>query len=417
MTQNPLQSRIVGVLAAAQVLGGIGIGATLSVGALLAAEVSGSEAWSGMAATMTTLGAAILAIPLARLAARHGRRFSLGTGAFLAAIAAVLLIVAASLSWFPLLLVAFALVGAGSAVNLQARFAATDLASPKHRGRDLSLVVWSTTIGSVLGPNLIEPGEQLGSALGLPPLTGPFVFTLVAQLAATVVYFIGLRPAPHSASNPSATAATKPVSATAMNTLRATPLARFAIGAIALSHATMVAVMAMTPVHLSGHGASLAIVGFTISLHIAGMYALAPVFGWLADRWGRLPMLAVGQAILLGSLLTVWLGSESHTAVVFALVLLGVGWSASTIAGSALLVDSLPTTARPAVQGVSDLCMNLMGAAGGALAGLVLAGFGYSGLGVACMLLVAAVVAWMFVAVPTIGSTTRITEVGTPDAG
>jgi MFS family permease len=176
---DPLQRRVVRILAAAQILGGIGMGATLSLGALLASEISGSTAWSGMAATMSTLGAAVLAVPLARLAQARGRGISLSSGALIAGTGAVLAIVAAGLSSFPLLLLALMLLGAGSATNLQARFAATDLASTGTRGRDLSLVVWFTTIGAVLGPNLFEPGEALGALpLDCPRCLEPSRFPL-----------------------------------------------------------------------------------------------------------------------------------------------------------------------------------------------------------------------------------------------
>lgn len=400
--RSQIQTRTVWVLSCAQVLGGLGVGATLSVGALLAAEVSGSDAWSGMAATMTTLGAALLALPLARYARARGRRVALTTGAALAAVSALVLMLAAAVSSFPLLLVAFALAGAGSATNLQARFAATDLALPQRRGRDLSLVVWSTTLGAVLGPNLVEPGEAIGQMLGLPSLTGPFVFTFVAQLAAIAVYLIGLRPDPLLLARAEALAAidvdSEPlVPRSGFATLRHNSRSRFAVGAVALSHATMVAMMSMTPVHLYGHGATLAIVGFTISLHVAGMYALSPLFGWLADRLGRLPLLFAGQVLLLAALVTAWLGSEVQALVTVSLVLLGLGWSAATIAASTLVVDSVPLGDRPGVQGVSDLMMNLAGAAGGALAGPILLILGYSGLGLVCMALVLAVVVWALV--------------------
>jgi MFS family permease len=389
-----LQRKTVWVLSSAQVMGGLGIGATVSVGALLAAEVSGSDAWSGMAATMSTLGAAALALPLARFAGRRGRRPALGFGSTLAGASAILLVFAAAIGSFPLLLLAFALSGAGSATNLQARFAATDLARPTRRGRDLSLVVWSTTIGSVLGPNLIEPGEAIGELLGMPTLTGPFVFTVAAQAITVCIYLFGLRPDPLTVAKDALGSAPRERPRLGFATLRINPRARFAVGAVALSHATMVAVMSMTPVHLYGHGASLVVVGFTISLHIAGMFGLSPVFGWLADRFGRLPVLLGGQAILAAALIVAWLGSESHTLVAVSLVLLGLGWSASTIAGSTMLVDSVPVGDRPGVQGVSDLMMNLTGAAGGALAGPTLAVIGYPGLGLACMVLVAGVVGW-----------------------
>jgi MFS family permease len=167
---------------------------------------------------------------------------------------------------------------------------------------------------------------------------------------------------------------------------------RTAILSIALSHATMVAVMAMTPVHLVHHGASLAIVGFTISLHIAGMYALAPVFGVMSDRLGRIPTILVGQVILVASLLFTGFGSENEMAVVAGLVLLGLGWSAATVAGSTLLTESTSIARRPKVQGISDLVMSGSGAAGGALAGVALAFLGYDGLSFVALLLVAAVV-------------------------
>ena len=156
----------------------------------------------------------------------------------------------------------------------------------------------------------------------------------------------------------------------------------------------MVAMMSMTPVHLYEHGATLEIVGFTLSLHIAGMYGLSPVFGWAADRWGRIPVILVGQALLLASLVIAWIKSDSDVWVAVSLILLGLGWSASTIAGSTLVAESVPVDDRAGLQGVSDLLMNATAAVGGALAGPVLTLVGYSGLGVTCMALVAVVVIW-----------------------
>ncbi len=388
-----LQQRVRRILITGQVMAGLGMGATLSMGAILASRLSGSEAWSGMAATMSTLGAALAAVPLARLAGRSGRRISLFTGALLAASGAIVTIVSTMVAFFHLLLLGLALIGVGTAVNLQSRFAATDIANDRTRARDLSLVVWATTVGAVSGPNLITPGEALGSFLGLPELAGPFVFTLAAQTLAAVVYFVGLRPDPlllarELARDPNGAGA-KSFGPSVDNVV----VARTAIISIALSHATMVAVMAMTPVHLVHHGASLAIVGFTISLHIAGMYALAPVFGILSDRIGRIPTILVGQVILLASLLFTGFGSENELAVVIGLVLLGLGWSAATVAGSTLLSESTIIEKRAARQGVSDLVMSGSGAAGGALAGVVLAFLGYSGLSFVALALVASVVA------------------------
>lgn len=391
----PLQRKVVGVLIAGQILGGIGMGATLSLGALLAAQLSGSSAWSGMAATMSTLGAAVVAVPLARLAQRRGRRLSLATGALIAAGGAALAITAVAVDYFPLLLLALMLLGAGSATNLQARFAATDLASTRFRARDLSIVVWSTTIGAVLGPNLFGPGEIVGKALGLPPLTGAFTFSLLATIGAATVYSFGLRPDPlltALASRGVDAAAPRPRGGLAI--VRTNRSARYAVAVIAFSHTTMVALMAMAPIHLREHGATLTVVGLTISLHVAGMYALSPVFGWLADRLGRTPVILVGQALLLAALALFWLAGGSTTAMTVGLILLGLGWSASVVAGSALIAEAVGVGDRAALQGFSDLSMNTAGALGGAAAGLVLSVVGYSGLGLGTMILAGIIVLW-----------------------
>ncbi len=413
MTAAPiarLQRRTIGVLVAGQVLGGVGIGAAFSVGALLVARVAG-ESLSGFATTSTTLGAAAAAIPLARLAARRGRGPALATGALLAGVGAAVVVAASVLHLAPLLFAGLVLLGCSTAANLQARFAAADLADERHRGRDLSIVVWSTTIGAVVGPNLSGAGEALGTALNLPPLTGPFLFPVVSQVLAALLLITALRPDPLRTARAladrtdaaerseradevaAAEAPSAPLGDAAPQTIAAP--ARIprgpgaAIALVALSHATMVAVMSMTPLHLQHHGASLVIIGVTISLHVVGMYGFSPLFGVLADRWGRVRTAGLGLALLLAALLVAALGGERTEWVVVALILLGLGWSGATIAGAGLLGEGLAPGDRPRVQGRSDLAMNLAGAGGSALAGTVLATAGYAGLALASVLLVA----------------------------
>ena len=393
-----IQKRSLRVLAAGQILGGLGMGAAFSLGSLLTAAVGGSPAYAGLSATMSTLGTALFAIPLARLAGRVGRRYALATGGAIGLVGAVMVIVAASVNNLPLLLASMLTLGAGGAVNLQTRFAAADLAKPETRARDLSLVVWATTIGIVAGPNLVGPGDALGEHLGLPPLTGAFALAAIAQLLSAILYLSALRPDPllmsrrRSAEEGSVQPAPKRGFGAAIRILAATPAAAVAVFALAMSHATMVAVMAMTPVHLALHGVVIPLIGLTISLHTAGMYAFSPVFGWLADRIGRTTVILIGQGILLASLLVNFSAPDSVPAVTVALVLLGLGWSAATVASSALLTESVATQDRTTVQGFSDTVMSLAGAGGGALAGLVLAAVGYGMLNVWTITLVALVV-------------------------
>ncbi|MFC9983612.1 MFS transporter [Microbacterium keratanolyticum] len=396
------QKRIVAVLSFGQILGGIAFGATVSLGALLAADLSGDDALSGLATASVTLGAAAAAIPLGRAAGRWGRRFSLTAGNLFALFGVMVVIGAASLRSFPLLLVGIIMIGAGNAGNLQSRFAATDLASPKHRGRDLSVVVWSTTIGAVAAPLMLTPGEQLGALIGMPPLTGSYLFSFVAQAAALTLYLVALRPDPLLTAQARARDAG---SGPALDAGIDRPwVARYAMFAVAGSHVVMASVMAMTPIHLSHmvhaqHGASTsttdvtALVGVTIALHVGGMYALSPLFGILADRWGRVRTILLGQALLAASLLFAIFVSGEAWGVIVALTLLGLGWSAATVAGATLLTEVTPVGARARRQGLSDSIMSLSAATAAALAGVVLSGFGYAGLAIAESVFVIAIVA------------------------
>jgi len=377
-----------------QVLAGLGQGATGSLGAVLATSVSGTEALAGSVATASTLGAAAIAIPLARLAQARGRRVSLATGALIAASGSSLTLVAVGLTLFPLLLVGFAMLGVGAAVGLQARFAATDVATAQTRGRDLSIVVWSTTVGAVAGPNLFGPGVPIAQALGLPDDTGSFAIAIAAQLLAAAVYAFGLRP------DPLLLAQSRPVEPTPELTeghVRGRGALVFAIATLGLSHATMVSVMSMTPVHLVHQGADLSIVGFTISLHVAGMFGLSPLFGLASDRIGRVPTILLGQVLFLSSLFITAIGEGSNTAIAVGLVLLGLGWSASTVAASALVSDLASGVTRVRIQGRADLVMSLAGAGGAAVAGPVLAVLNYDGLSFAVMGLAALVIVGAFV--------------------
>jgi len=396
-----IQRRTIKVLALGQVLGGFGLGSVLSIGSLLAKDLSGSEAWAGSAATFSTLGSAIWAIPLARLAYARGRRISLAMGAGFAITGAITVINAAGFRSFPLLLLGIFLLGAGSATSLQARFAATDIPSAGKTGRSIGLVVWATTVGAVTGPNLFGPGEELGRSLGLAPLAGPFLFTVAAQTCSTLVFWFGLRPDPLKYAQEIRKDAGKTKHKisfkSAIETLKQYPVARFAVLSIALSHMVMVSVMAMTPVHLQHMGYDIVVVGFTISLHIAGMYALSPLMGFLADKLGKIQTILIGQVLFVTALMFAGLGHADRLMVTIGLTLLGLGWSASTVAGSALLSATLPAEEKTNVQGLSDSLMNLSGAFGGAVAGLLLASFRFEGLNAIALVPVSVVTILIFV--------------------
>ncbi|WP_277309668.1 MFS transporter [Spongiactinospora sp. TRM90649] len=380
------------VLAAAQIISGIGIAVGLALSAWVIYKLSGSAPISGLAGTASVLGAALLAVPAARAATRGGRRRGLAL-TYGSALAGSLVAVAgiAVTSW-PLLLVGLVLMGGGSAGNLAARYSATDLSPPGYAGRHLSLVVWSATIGSVLGPNLAQPAEALGPALGLHPWTGPFMLAAAAFAVSLVVVTVALRPDPLVLARgltvtdapPAAGGARERTMRDAWHAIRASPGARRALAAIAVSHTAMVSVMSMTPVHLDHGGATVSVIGLVLSLHIAGMFALSPIVGWLADRLGGVRVLVIGMGLLLVSAVLAGTAGEHGVAQVTAgLFVLGVGWSCGLVAGSALLTESTPIARRTSVQGLSDLLMNVCGATGTVVAGAIVGALSYGALALA----------------------------------
>lgn len=394
------QRRTIALLVLAQVFSGLATGAALSVGSLLAVDLAADfagdahDAWAGSVTTTVTLGAAIASALLVRVAVVRGRRVALTSGLLAALAGALLMIVAVATRQFWLLLVAALLVGAGTAVNLQARFAATDLSDPHHRGRDLSLVVWMSTVGSVAGPNLVAPGQSLAALLDIPALTGVFVFSSAAMSLGILVIWVGLRPDPLLEARRLGLggAHARPRLRDGIAAFGRSRRALAALTAMLVAHFVMVAIMAMTPVHLTNHGGSVAIVGLTISLHIAGMYALAPVMGLASDRLGPTPVMIAGLVVLVVSGLLAGLSGSDHVLTTVGLVLLGLGWSAATVAASAAIVDAVGEDVRVAAQGVADSSMSLAGALGGLLGGAFLAVASYAGLGVACALLSAVAV-------------------------
>lgn len=379
-SNSTLQEKTVKVLATAQVLNGVGVAGTVAAGSLLVASITNSETLAGLAQTSSVLGAAALALPLARLTSRGGRRLALSVGLIAGVIGSLLAIFGGSRENIYLMLTGTFLVGAASAAGYQARFAAIDLATDEKRAKQLSFVVWGSTIGAVSGPNLMEPSGNLAESLGLPRLTGPYLISAVTLALAVLVIQLFLRPDPYLTAAKDSGAANLPRVKTkvALKHIRSNARASFAIAAIAIGHIAMVAVMVMTPVHMAHVDVTLTIIGLVISVHVLGMYAFSPLVGALTDRLGRLRVIQIGVAILLSSaLISGFARADDAITLGIGLFLLGLGWSCTLIAGSALLTESVSPEFKSASQGASDLVMNLSGASGGAIAGVVIATLSY----------------------------------------
>ena len=374
MSNSALQRRVVRTLVSTQVLNGLGYAGTIAAGSLLVASITGSETLAGFAQTSAVLGAAALALPFARLTVKGGRRLALSVGYFIGAIGSICAILGGTHRNIFLMLLGTFLLGAAAAAGYQARFAAIDLASNETRARQLSFVVWGLTIGGVAGPNLMEPSGNLAEYFGLPRLVGPYLIAATTLLFAATVIQIFLRPDPYlTAAKQAHVVHHKGSTKVALSHIRSNPPALFAIISIAVGQVAMVTVMVMAPIHMAHVDVSLRVIGLVISVHILGMYAFSPIVGALSDRLGRVRVIHIGLSILLAATIVAGTSAANNTfQLAIGLFLLGLGWSCTLIAGSALLSESVSVELRPTSQGASDVVMNLAAAGGGALAGVII---------------------------------------------
>jgi len=375
-----IQRRTIRLLMATQTIGGIGVASGVAVGALLATAMAGATA-SGLAGSCAVVGSALLAIPATRLmrgsaGRRAGLFFLYATGC----VGALVVLLGAMFDLLGLVFIGTFLFGGASTAGLQARYTAVDLATPQRRARQLSFVVWALTIGAIAGPNLAPWTDSLVPAL--PRYTGPYLFSAIAFGLAALAVITLMRPDPLVVARTLAATSTTSAGSwrEAFRVVRANSSARLGVASLATGHVVMVGVMSMTPVYIGiqhSHGDVLKLVGVVISLHIAGMSALAPLVGWLADRLGRRQVILGGLGTLLLACALAGTAGDDTVRLGAGLFLLGVGWSGTMVAGSTLLSESVAVRERPTVQGLADVVMGLAGASAGAVSGAIVEFFGY----------------------------------------
>jgi MFS family permease len=395
-----LQRRTMRVLVVAQLLGALGLAAGGTAGALLAEHLAGSAAAAGLPLSLLVLGSGVGAVAVARVMRDHGRRAGLAAAYLAGTVGAALVVAAAGWASWPLLLAGSLLLGGGNAAVMLARYAAADLAS--HRGRSISTVVTAASVGAVAGPNLLGPAGPLAEAVGLPAPTGLYLLAIPAFLGAALVLAVFLRPDPLQVAKAAALTAEQPAASgrQELAVLLGDRHIRLALLVLAIANLAMVAVMAVAPVHLHDHGASMGTIGLIVGAHIAAMYLPSPVTGWLADTVGARVVAGVGALLLLAAGTVAAAAGSGRVGVIAALLLLGVGWNAGLIGGTALLRDApVSPSLRTRAEGLGELGMGAAAAAGGSGAGLLLAGGGFGLLG-----LVAAAPSLLLLATVAVGA-------------
>ena len=366
--------RVLVTLMASQILFSAGYVTVVAVMGLLAADLTGNDLWAGVPNAALTIGIALAAGPLSRRAARAGRRPALWAGYLVGAVGAGFGLWAGQTGSFPALLAALLVVGSGQAAALQSRFAAADLASPTERARAISLVVWVGAIGGVVGPSFGSFINNVGLSVGLRQWVAPLGAAMVLFTLSALVVAVGLRPDPLEGRKPPSTRRSSVWSS--WGVVRARPLALLGIASLGLSQAAMVAVMTMTPLHMRDHGQA-DLSGVVISVHILGMFGLAPLVGLLVDRIGPIGAIRLGAMILGGGVLISVVAGYQPVLIFVGLFLLGLGWSFGLIAGSTLLVGAVGDEHRVPVQGMADAILSLLGGGAALASGFIKQGVGF----------------------------------------
>lgn len=398
--QSRLYKRTLLIVVLSQIFGGAGLAAGVTVGALLAQDMLGNENFAGVPAALLTLGSAMAALFVGRLSQQYGRRLGLATGFLAGGIGALGVVFAAVSDSIVLLFASLLLYGAGTATNLQARYAGSDLAKPAQRAKAVSIAMVSTTLGAVAGPNLVDTMGRFAASIGVPALAGPFILGGAAFIIAGLVLLAFLRPDPFVVAKAIAEAQDRSSHSDMQAHARTTNNRGIIVGTtvMILTQIVMVAIMTMTPVHMKHHGHGLSEVGIVISIHIGAMYLPSLVTGILVDKIGRFAMsIASGGVLLAAGIVAAIAPADSMLLLIIALALLGLGWNFGLISGTALIVDATTPATRAKMQGTIDVLIALAGASGGAFSGMVVAHSSYAALSLAggfLSLLLIPVVIW-----------------------
>ena len=399
------RGRLLATLFAAQVCGSTGFSMTLAVGAIMAAAITGTNTWSGLPVAVSSLGAALASWPLSRLMNRLGRRRDgLALGYTLAVVGAALGIGGMLVRSFTLFLAGMTLFGAGSTSNLLARYAAADVSPGSQRGRAMGLIVWGSTVGAIIGPNLMVPAARIGALVGISSVASSFLISVAAFATAALLIQLLLRPDPLAVARQIEQVEQRASSVPRRARVRRSreifrePRVIMALAAMTTGQLVMIGTTSTAPLYLHDQGHQATVIGLSVSIHLGGMYVGSPLSGWLCDRFGRLPMIALGGAVLLVALAIAGVvpGSASGL-VMLGLFLNGIGWNLAFVSGSALLTDALSPEERTSIQGLADLATGLMGALGSALGGMILGTLGFTVLNAlgAVMLLVPLLASWL----------------------
>lgn len=378
--------RATGRLAGAQVFVSASLPLNATVGAVAAKRLSGHEGLAGTSVGVAFLFSMLSLYVVGSVAQNLGRKPVLLAGLGLLGLGALTCGLAIWAGSYPLFVGGTAIFGCGQGPAMLGRAAAADLYPPMLRGRGVGTVATAGAIGAVVGPLIAIAASGTAATLGVVRSAGPFL--VVPVLGAVALWLVGtMRPDPREVASDLTRWYRKlppipepPPPRPRGELMRLTP-ARAAIVATALAQAAMVGVMSITSVELGDSGWADWQVQLLMAAHFVGMFALAYPVGMLADRIGRRRTSLLGLvACAAGAFGTALTGASPLITPFF--FLLGLGWAACFVAGTAVLADITSPRERGVLTASNDLVVAGCAAVASLSAGVLLSGAGFWAVGV-----------------------------------
>ena len=337
----------------------------ISINGLAGHALAPNKALATLPVTCFVLGGAVCTVPASLLMHRVGRKRGFSLGASVGIVSGACCALAVYLHSFALLCAGNVIFGVYNACAQYYRFAAADAASASFKHRAISLVLAGGIAGGVVGP---ESTKLTKDALGTAFLGSYASLIVFAALALALVQGVKIPPL---------TAAEQATTGRPIAVIARQPAFIVAVIGAGVGASVMNLLMTATPLAMQACHHEYTDSAFVIEWHVIGMYAPAFVMGSLIQRYGVLNIMLCGVAMMLACV-GIALSGISVTHFWFALVLLGVGWSALYVGGTTLLTEAYTPSERAKAQGVNDFLIFGLMALSSLSAGLLVTSRGWS---------------------------------------
>lgn len=340
---SALQARNLGLLVAAQALGGASPPIIISLGGLVGQQLSSNPTATTLPVSIFQLGLALSTLPAAWLMQRLGRRWAYVLGAVLGVVSGIVAAQGIAQSDFVTFCIGTALAGFYAACVQSYRFAAADAVAEAHlQAKAISRIMVGGLIAAIIGPQVVIWTRD---ALPATPFAGSFYSqAALAALALPIVLLLRL-PAPKQQA---ATGTARP-----LRQIAATPQFIAAAAAGVVSYGLMAFLMTAAPMAMVGCGHSVGEAALGIQWHVLAMFGPSFFTGRLIGRFGKRKITALGLVMIAASGLLA-LAGEDLLQFWGSLILLGVGWNFGFIGATAMLTECYTPAERTKVQALND---------------------------------------------------------------